>query len=251
MQQLPLPGKLITFEGLDGSGQTTQAKLLTLWLTQKAGLETRYTKEPTSGPIGSILKRALAQPKRSKPEADLALNPATLALLFAADRLDHLEREILPLLQEGTHVVSDRYTLSSLAYQAVELDPKWIRSINRHALKPDLTIFLRVPLETCLERIRNRHPEPELYENATTLQRVERRYRQIIRTLKRQRYRIATVDGTPPPDQVHRAVVEITKEFFQNLQARHPREKSRIAALLRTPPLSPAEVATHRQSGMG
>ncbi len=251
MQRSRLPGKLIEFEGLDGSGQTTQAKLLTLWLNQRAGIDAHYTKEPTSGPIGSILKRALGPATNTSAQPPLTQNPATLALLFAADRLDHIEREILPLLQRGTHVISDRYTLSSLAYQSVELDPKWVRSINRYAHAPDLTIFLDVPLQTCLERIRNRHPQPELYENAATLRRVERRYRQIIRTLKRQGLRIETVKGTPPAPQVHRAVIEIAKAFFRKALLQRREDRDRIAAILRTAPLSAAEIATYLQTGNG
>jgi dTMP kinase len=249
MRQNRLPGKLIAFEGLDGSGQTTQGKLLTLWLRQKAGFDAHYTKEPTSGPIGSILKRTLAQPKDTTSAGALGQNPATLALLFAADRLDHIEREILPLLQHGTHVISDRYALSSLAYQSLTLDPKWIRSINRHALRPDLTIFLDVPLETCLERIQNRHPEPELYEHAAALEQVAQRYRETIRTLERQRYRIATLDGTPPVAEVHRAVVQTTKEFLQKVLHRYAEDPNRIATLLRTPPLSSEEIAAQQEMG--
>ncbi len=266
------PGKLIAFEGLDGSGQTTQAKLLTRWLQQKAGLDAHYTKEPTGGPIGSILKRALADAKHTNaeeiygkegdakdantkdskdthPTTAPAPNPATLALLFAADRLDHLEREILPLLKRGTHVITDRYTLSSLAYQSVELDPKWVRSINRYALPPDLTIFLDVPLETCLERIRertrNRTPQPELYENAATLQQVERRYRQMIRTLKQEGLRIETVDGTLPPHEVHANVVKTAKAFFRKALTRQREPRERIAPLVENRPFSAAEVETH------
>ncbi|GBD32286.1 MAG: thymidylate kinase [Gemmatimonadales bacterium] len=249
MQHAGPPGKLIAFEGLDGSGQTTQAKLLTLWLDQRAGMKAHYTKEPTSGPIGTIIKRALLQPDHTKTAPELSYNPATLALLFAADRLDHLEREILPLLRRGTCVISDRYTISSLAYQSLELDPKWVRSINRYALSPDLTIFLNVPLKTCLDRIRNRHPQPELYENPATLQRVEHRYRQIIRALQRQRYRIEIVDGTPPPAEVHRAVVEATKKFFRKRRARPREDEDQIAALLKTPPLNPEEIRVHLAAG--
>lgn len=240
MRTDPLLGKLIAFEGLDGSGQTTQAKLLTHWLDAKAGVPARYTKEPSGGPIGLLLKRALAPRSPEGPEIR-AISPATIALLFASDRLDHLENEVLPLLRQGILVVTDRYILSSLAYQSLELDSRWVALINRYAPPPALTLFLDVPIRVCLERIRNRHPQPELFESAAILRRVERRYRQAISRLKRRGQRIETVDGTGSIGEVHREVVEKAKAFL----ARSLRGKltgGKLRYLLDAPPLEEAEL---------
>lgn len=203
----------MALEGLDGSGQTTQAKLLTYWLETRAGLPARYTKEPSGGPIGEVLKQALAPCSPESPNVR-PVSPPTMALLFAADRLDHLQHEILPLLRQGTFVVTDRYILSSLAYQSLELESRWVELINRYASPPALTLFLDVPSRICWERVRNRHPRPELFESAAILRRVERRYRQAIVKLKRRGQRIEIIDGTSSIREVHRQVVEKAKAFL-------------------------------------
>src|SRR5712692_10005996 len=111
MIQNPHRGKLIVFEGLDGSGQTTQAQLLTKWFLEKRNQLAYYTKEPTDGPIGALLKLALNNrlvcARGSKKPGPL--DEVTMALFFAADRSDHLNSEIVPKLEDGIHVITDRY----------------------------------------------------------------------------------------------------------------------------------------------
>src|SRR5207247_6819046 len=117
------PGKLIVFEGLDGSGQTTQAQLLVKWFFEKRGQVAHYTKEPTDSPIGAIVKLALSH--RLVTPADRSeqtpLDSITMSLLFAADRIDHLNNDVIPKLKDGIQVIADRYYLSSLAYQSLEV----------------------------------------------------------------------------------------------------------------------------------
>ena len=106
------PGKLIVLEGIDGSGTTTQARLLCEWLAGR-GVAVHLTREPSDGPVGRLIREILHG-------AHAPVAGDTMALLFAADRVDHLSREVLPALDRGTHVVTDRYYHSSLAYQAID-----------------------------------------------------------------------------------------------------------------------------------
>jgi len=97
-------------------------------------------------------------------------------LLFAADRLDHAQGEVLPALRAGRWVVSDRYVLSSLAYQALDLPQSYIASINSRAPRPDLTFFLDVPAEVSLRRRRAQTSRPDLFEDLATQRRVAKHY---------------------------------------------------------------------------
>jgi dTMP kinase len=164
------PGVFIVVEGIDGSGSTTHTKLLGKTLRQR-GLGVVETCEPSAGPIGSMIRQVL---QRRLFVADAAGPRAfawsTMALLFAADRMDHLDSTIVPALREGKVVLSDRYDLSSLAYQSVtapngEKVVPWIRELNAAALRPDLTIVIDVPVEVAEERRRNRGGVEEMFES--------------------------------------------------------------------------------------
>lgn len=162
-------GRFIVLEGIDGSGTTTQARRLVEALEAR-GEPTLLTCEPTSGPVGALLRQAL-QKKLLADDGAAArrLDWTTLALLFAADRLDHLHQVVVPALEAGRTVVSDRYVLSSLAYQSVT-SPEgpeslpWIRELNRHAPPPDLTLVLDVDEAVAAERRALRGGPPELFE---------------------------------------------------------------------------------------
>jgi dTMP kinase len=153
-------GILIVLEGVDGAGTTTQTARLCDTLRTHAPAHS--TREPSIGPIGALLRQALTgrwvTPSEQGPRAP---GWVTLALLFAADRNDHLEAEVIPLLSQGVHVVSDRYYHSSVAYQSISAGRgletvAWIRELNRHARKPDLTIVLDVPAAVAEQRRRAR-----------------------------------------------------------------------------------------------
>jgi dTMP kinase len=170
-------GAFVVVEGIDGSGSTTHAKLLGKAL-EKAGNEVVLTCEPTHGPIGGLIRQVLQKrlfvPDDTGPRA---FSWSALALLFAADRLDHLDSTIQPALRRGSVVVSDRYDLSSLAYQSLEArDPpaalRWIRELNRYALRPDLTLVLDVAPEVASERRGARGGREELYEEHTFQERL-------------------------------------------------------------------------------
>ncbi|MEM2573189.1 MAG: dTMP kinase [Candidatus Jordarchaeales archaeon] len=158
-------GVLIVFEGIDGAGKTTHAKLLEEWL-RKEGYVVSLTKEPTDGEIGSLIRGHL----RRKD-----FHPATLALLFAADRLEHTEKELKPRIESGEIIISDRYVESSICYQAADgVDAEWIESINKWALSADLTILLDVDVQTAMKRMKDK--VKDRYEEWSFLERVRKIY---------------------------------------------------------------------------
>ncbi|MEM2250224.1 MAG: dTMP kinase [Candidatus Bathyarchaeia archaeon] len=159
-------GFFICVEGLDGCGKTTQAKILVRKL-RKIGYDAVYTAEPSRGKIGKFIKRyCLHGSKR--------ISSIVEALLFAADRYEHVETEIIPALKEGKVVVSDRYLYSSLAYQgAAGLNLDWIRRINEHAILPNLAIFIDVEPNTVIKRLK---PKKSVMENLETQRKVREVY---------------------------------------------------------------------------
>ena len=172
-------GLFIAFEGIDGSGLTTQAekaqqkienganpKLLQQSLDENESHErtTYLTKEPTDGPAGGPLRLAL--------DERLELDPESFALLFATDRKDHTEQIIKPMLNDGKIVLADRYYLSSLAYQWSDgVDFEWVKSINSKCITPDLTILLDVKASEAKRRIEKGRLNTQLYENEERLAR--------------------------------------------------------------------------------
>lgn len=163
-------GTFIVLEGVDGAGTTTHTRELGQRLKLR-GITTLLTAEPSGGPIGALLRQTLTgRMVMSVPPGGAARPPAwsTMALLFAADRLDHCESEILPQLREGVTVVSDRYYHSSVAYQSVTGGGPnaigWIRDLNRFARRPDLTIVLDVPAEVAAERRGRRRGNAEIFD---------------------------------------------------------------------------------------
>ena len=151
-------GAFICIEGLDGSGKTTQAKILVKNLRRK-GFDAVYTTEPSVGKVGKLIRSFVLDRKERVPAA-------LEALLFAADRVDHMENVIKPLLKQGRVVVCDRYVYSTLAYQgAAGLDLKWIELVNRFALKPDLALLVDVPSDVVVQRLKRKKTVMETKRN--------------------------------------------------------------------------------------
>jgi dTMP kinase len=213
-------GRLVVVEGIDGSGLTTQAQALVGWLTAQ-GERARLTKEPTSGPVGSLIRQALNR--------RLQLSERTLALLFAADRLDHLEHEVLPALRQGVHVVTDRYYLSSLAYQSLRVDTEWLIELNAACVRPDLHLFLDVPVDEALGRVHRRGNGVEVYEQAEVLAEVRANYLTLLDRLREFGERIVTVDGAAPAATVTTHVTAAVAELL----ALPPSELLPLGELLR------------------
>ncbi len=163
----------IAFEGIDGSGKSTQVKLLAEKMQQE-GFKVFTTCEPTDGVIGSVIRSIM----KGKEEAD----HRTIAALFVADRLDHLLNKtngILKKLEEGYSVITDRYYFSSYAYQSAHVPMDWVISANSicaDILKPDLNIFIDVSPDASMSRISNGRASRELYETADNLKQVRGKY---------------------------------------------------------------------------
>jgi dTMP kinase len=162
----------IAFEGLDGSGSTTQARLLAERL-QRTGRAVLVTKEPTSSnPVGLLIREALQHRWEVSPEA--------LQLLFCADRAEHLRTEVLPALKDWQIVITDRYLFSTIAFGSWGVtDMEWLKQLNRLFPLPDLTLLLKLDPEECIKRIESRGTEFELFEKAEKLKAIWQNYEKI------------------------------------------------------------------------
>jgi len=159
-------GFFLVIEGIDGAGKGAQARMLHAWLMER-GVDAVLTSEPTSGWIGSLIRRYLHEPE---------VDQLTLALLFAADRREHV-LWIESQLEEGRVVISDRYVQSSLAYQgAGGVDRRWIERINSFAPEPDLLILLDLDPQVALERVAGSRSRLESFEDLEFLRRVREAY---------------------------------------------------------------------------
>jgi dTMP kinase len=166
----------IVLEGIDGSGTTTQLDRLARHLEGR-GRRVHPTREPSQGPVGRLLREILLGGHRRPDGA--AVDGLAMALLFAADRRDHLTREIEPALAAGADVVSDRYLLSSLAYQAQEAERDWVAGLGRDLRVPDLTLLLDVPVPVAAARRRAAGRPDERYDADEVQARVAARYREL------------------------------------------------------------------------
>jgi dTMP kinase len=197
-------GRFLVLEGLDGAGTTTQAARLGAWLAGR-GRKVHLTAEPSRGPIGTQVRHVLSGRLRGTGGGEF--DPRALALLFAADRLDHWESEIRPRLEEGADVGSDRYVLSSLAYQAVATgDADWVAAINGRAPPPDLTLFLGVRPAVALRRRYAATAEREIFEVPAFQRRVHRAYGRALARIESGGQRVARLDGEEPVDAVTAAI---------------------------------------------
>ena len=201
----------IVFEGLDGSGTTTQSASLARRLRER-GREVVLTHEPSEGPIGVMIRQALRR-RLTLPRGE-ALDDRSLALLFAADRVDHLRAVVEPALARGAVVISDRYVHSSLAYQGATLDMRWVDALNAQARVADAVIWLDVPVEACLERVIRRGEEREIFENRRALEAVAARYEEAV-ALRPER--VLRVDGVGALEDVDARVWAAISSVFPSL----------------------------------
>lgn len=194
-------GAFICVEGIDASGKTTHAHRLVKNLKNR-GLDAIYTTEPTRDEIGKMIKTQILRGKKRVPSV-------VEALLFAVDRVNHVEREIKPALKEGKIVVSDRYLHSSLAYQgAAGLDLQWIREINKHAISPDLAIYIDVPPEVVIQRMRWK--KLSVMESLETQRKVREVYMKLV-----QGGELVYVEGNRPKREVEKNILNIVLEFLK------------------------------------
>jgi dTMP kinase len=191
----------IVLEGIDGSGTTTQLARAASHLAAR-GRRVLPTREPSTGPVG-VLLRELLLGKHALPDGAPADGQA-MALLFAADRRDHLRREIEPALAAGVDVVSDRYLMSSLAYQAEEADRGWVGGLARDVRRPDLTLLLDVSVAVAAGRRRAAGRVVERYDHDETQGRVAQNYR----ALAANDPTAIVLDGNRDVDAVSRSVAD-------------------------------------------
>ncbi|MBK8237530.1 MAG: dTMP kinase [Deltaproteobacteria bacterium] len=194
-------GRFIVLEGLDGAGTTTAAHALTVALEQRG-----HTVVRTAQPSDRALGRAIRGYLRREGET---LDPRALALLFAADRLDHLDHVIAPALARGEVVVCDRYVASSWAYQGLACPLPWVEAINSHARWPDLTCVLTVPPEVAAARVSARATArgeaEELFDALALQRRVAQSYAALVAS---ERPGVLSIDATTPIDAVAAAVLD-------------------------------------------
>ena len=196
-------GLFLVVEGIDGAGTTTQAKRLYEAL-QSQEIDCHLTREPSDGPIGRLLREILA--------GDHKPNDATsLGLLFAADRADHLQREVLPALESGKLVISDRYYHSSLAYQGSDEDRSWIAILNQRAMAPDCTFFLQVDPEVAAKRRSDDDRSEEIFDHLDTQRRVAQGYLAVVRE-RGESECIETIDGQLPMDEISARMLASAEE---------------------------------------
>lgn len=202
-----MSGRFVVIEGIDGSGTTTQAERLVQRLV-KEGKPARVTAEPSNGPIGGLIRQVLLG--RIVGAGGLAPGWATMALLFAADRMDHVESQIEPHLAADGIIVSDRYDASSLAYQSVmsgrmgKDTVEWIRALNRYARRPDLTIVLDVPPPLAASRREARGHAAQLYEQNEMQVALAAFYKDLAKHLPNDK--VTLIDGSGDAERVAAAV---------------------------------------------
>jgi len=192
-------GFFICIEGLDGCGKTTQTKLLVKNLEES--YDAVYTAEPTRGRIGKFIKDYYLHGERRG-------SCVVEALLFAADRFEHVEGEVLPALHEGKVVVSDRYVYSSFAYQgAAGLDLEWIRKVNERAIRPDFAVFIDVEPEMVVKRLK---PKRSVMEDLETQRKVRDVYLGFV-----ERGELVRLDGNGSKKEVADELLSVVLGFLE------------------------------------
>ena len=178
----------MVLEGIDGAGTTTQTRMLSERLSG-VEVEVVTTAEPSTGEVGQLIRRLLG--KVGAPPT-----PAVMALLFAADRVDHLASEITPALLEGSWVISDRYLWSSLAYQSLELPIGWVRGLNDRAVLPDLTLLVDLEPEEAALRLQREGRSEEIFDRLDLQRTIRAAYLELARSEKDSP--VVIIDGAPP-----------------------------------------------------
>jgi dTMP kinase len=196
--------RYIAFEGLEGCGKSTHVTRLA------AALGAVATREPGGTTIGASLRATMID------AANTMLSPRAEALLMAADRAQHLDELVTPTLQRGQHVVSDRSAYSSLAYQGYgrQLDLAMLKQFNSWAIGnrwPDLVVYIDVPLDILLERLKKRELDRFEREDRSFFERIAHGFNEMA---KAEPDRWLIVDGTPPKDELAATILrEVTSRL--------------------------------------
>lgn len=198
----------LAFEGIDGSGKSTQVKLLADKLSA-AGHNVYTTCEPTDGPIGKMIRDIF----NHRMEAD----QRTIAALFVADRLEHLLNKrdgIMKKMEEGFTVITDRYYFSSYAYHSVHVDMDWVIESNKQSaqlLRPDLNIYIDIAPEVSMERIKKGRDSVEMYETLENQKKVYAKYAEAFEREKNSE-KILTVKGNQSVEKIGEEIWTLLRE---------------------------------------
>ena len=204
-------GIFIAFEGIDGSGKSTQIQILTNRIQQK-GTRCYQTCEPSSGPIGSLTRQILT--------GRIKTDNRVIAAMFAADRLDHLLNEvdgIVAKIEDGITVITDRYYFSSYAYHSVDVPMDWVIKTNEESakvLRPDVTVFIDIDADTAMERITKNRFHTELFEKKSRLEKVRNNYLKAFDLLKEEE-NVVIIDGTKSVEEIAEEIWQKTKYLFE------------------------------------
>ena len=196
--------RFIVVEGLDGAGTTTQMKALAEAF-DKAGVHCHATFEPTSSPLGSLVRSVLRK--------DVVTTPLALAMLFSADREDHLHHPITGIvekLSKGAVVISDRYLFSSLAYQSVDCGFERVSSLNDFPI-PRYIVYLDTPVDACLQRIDSRDNEREIFEKQEFLEKVRDNYEFIFAELPEE-VTLLRIDGMKSKEEITHSILSVLRK---------------------------------------
>lgn len=204
-------GKFIVFEGIDGSGKSTQIQFLTDRL-KREGIVCETTAEPSEGPIGVMIRQILTGERK--------MDNRVIAAMFAADRLDHILNEesgMLKKIEQGTTVVCDRYYLSNCAYNGVDMPMDWVMAANSQSiqiLRPTVTVFVDLDPDVALDRIRKNRQKTELFEKKSRLEKVRKNYFDMFEIVKDEN--IVIIDGNQPPEVMAEEIWDKIKGFIVN-----------------------------------
>lgn len=197
----------IVFEGLDGSGTTTQLSLLKNILSDK---KTWFTAEPTDQEIGKFLRKIL--------QGSITVQPETLAYLFAADRCEHIHgiNGIESRINDGYTVFCDRYLFSSLAYQSPQCGSKLPMTLNENFPLPEYLIYFDINSDISLSRVASRNGETEIFEKSDIQKITQIEYKRIIQTYKESKpeeMKIISIDAAKPVEEVHKIILDSLKNL--------------------------------------
>lgn len=197
----------IVLEGLDGAGTTTQLKNLKVEL-EKFSLKIHTTNEPTSRPIGRLVRTVLS--------GEFKTTNLALARLYSADRDDHLfnsEDGILKQINDNKIVISDRYFYSSLAYQGVNCDFNKVLELNKDFPHPQILIYIETPINECLSRIDKRGEKKEIFEKRDFLTKVNDNYNKVFNDLP-EGVNLIKIDGTLSIDKITNIMIDEVKRIL-------------------------------------
>ncbi len=203
-------GKFIVFEGVDGSGKTTISRMLQDKMEENK-LAIHHTCEPTRNPVGALIRKIITR--------QVATNEQTIGALFLADRLDHIQHPeygMLQYLENGEHVISDRYYYSSYAYHVPHLSLDWVINANKlcaDLLRPDLVLFLDIPVEETLRRIADNRDSNDLFETEERLTQVRNNYKEAIEK-EGTKDNVQIINATGTIDEVFAAVWKKVSELL-------------------------------------